>query len=272
MTAQVTERLIYKGEEVSLHSEPNFPLDHPEIITLTSKEGMAPISACRRGYVGTWEIKGRSFFLNHLQGKYKLKTTPISADWFSGQLIIPESGKAEYIHGGWGYQYSQNKIITVVAGMVTNIEYQDKTVPEFIDSQIKIRLNCTLGAIAEASVNCCIQPNENDEGNKLVVFFFEQQSVLEAMTGKLVVAAQESKVSLPIATYIAKPNLAKAHMLTVSVSLRWAVELEKMFMSNHYSDIENSVNHINGFWLFSMKEEKNTPNSGDNLWGSDIPF
>jgi hypothetical protein len=30
MTAQVSETLIYEGEEVQLHSEPHFPLDHPE--------------------------------------------------------------------------------------------------------------------------------------------------------------------------------------------------------------------------------------------------
>ncbi|EGU0150146.1 hypothetical protein JFQ72_004392 [Vibrio parahaemolyticus] len=275
MTAQVTERLIYKGEEVNLHSEPNFPLDHPEIVESVSKESTAYSSACWRGYVGTWEIKDRRLFLNSLQGKYKLKTGPIAADWFTGQLIIPESGQGEYFHGGWGYDYAQNKVVTIVKGVVTNIEYQDKTALGFIDARAKTLLNRTLGAIAEASDNCCIQPDVNKEDNKLVVFTFEQKTVLETMGGKLLVAAQESKVALPIATCIAKPNLIKGnktHMLTVSVSLGWAIELEKMFVGSNWKDEENSVDDINGFWNFSVKEEQNTPTSGNSIWGNDIPF
>ncbi|MGR5543812.1 hypothetical protein ACP3VZ_01650 [Vibrio sp. PNB22_2_2] len=278
MTAQVPEILIDNGDEVKLHSTPNFPLDHPEIVEQIWGQAAISSTACYRGYVGTWEIKGRKLYLNSLAGKYNLKTGPIAANWFTGQLIIPESGRGEYLHGGWGYDYAQNKVVTVVKGVVINIEYQDKTAPCFIDRKFKTQLNRTLGAIADASDDCFIQPDDNEDGIKHIVFIFKQKCVLETMSGKLLVAAQESKVALPIATRIANQNLIKgnkAHILTVSVSLNWAIELEKMFVSSPYADNENTIDNINGFWNFSMKEERSTFDSCEenfDIWGNDIPF
>jgi hypothetical protein len=65
MTAQSHEKLIYKGKEMSMASEP---------LGYYLKQNKVPISlysintACWRGYYGKWKIEDDKLYLTHLEG------------------------------------------------------------------------------------------------------------------------------------------------------------------------------------------------------------
>jgi hypothetical protein len=112
MTAQEREILYYNGETYWLSTEPLKPLldiigddffddKGPSIITLCT--------ACKRGYIGTWEIVENKLFLIGLEG-YPKENEQFSMDnlfpnqkkvfagWFTGEIKIPQ-GKLLY-NGG----------------------------------------------------------------------------------------------------------------------------------------------------------------------------
>ena len=42
-------------------------------------------TACRRGYIGVWEIKDEKLYLANISGRYQLLADdPVLADWFTG--------------------------------------------------------------------------------------------------------------------------------------------------------------------------------------------
>ncbi|MCE7565369.1 hypothetical protein LZS85_04555 [Aliivibrio fischeri] len=265
MTAQISEILIYNGEKVRLHSAPNIPEQHPHIRLDTSQPEFIS-TACWRGYVGTWKITNRKLYLNTIKGKY-IVTNPVLADWYCGTLVIPESEPGEYFHGGWGYVYAKNKLITIVNGEVTNIRYQDKKATGYIDDWAKQRLNQTFGAIAEAAQELYLLPDDNDKENRLIVFTFDQKTVLETMTGKLVLAVQDSKQFLPISACLAQPCKVggnHSHNLSVRIPALWAVDLEQTFSFHHrYNSDDNIIENIDVTWFFSKKEKPKMSNAQD---------
>ena len=76
-------------------------------------------TACWRGYVGTWEIRGDKFYLVKLVGRFRLVgTEPLFADWFSGVLRIPRGKMLQYVHMGFGSVFEEEVHIKVDRGMV----------------------------------------------------------------------------------------------------------------------------------------------------------
>jgi hypothetical protein len=67
MTAQVGEKLIYKGQDHWMASEPlsDYLKTRPEIRFAIA------ITACMRGYCGTWEIIDDQLYVVELKGKIK---------------------------------------------------------------------------------------------------------------------------------------------------------------------------------------------------------
>ena len=124
MTAQVHENLIYEGEQTSMASCPEVPLDHPEIIesSFDDKSQSHPMvgsTACWRGYIGTWEIKNDHFFLKRLQGPYEvLAKDGIHAIWFSGSLKVPRGELLQYVHMGFESVYEREIILKIVDGII----------------------------------------------------------------------------------------------------------------------------------------------------------
>ena len=131
MTAQVHEKLIYEGEEVSMAFCPPLPKRDPRIRERTDEEmaGCDPIvfsTACWRGYVATWEIKDGKFYLVDIMGRYKLVAeTPIFADWFSGVLRIPKGEILHHVHMGFGTVYAQELHVKIEKGVVVATEIVD---------------------------------------------------------------------------------------------------------------------------------------------------
>jgi hypothetical protein len=76
------------GEEMSMAFCPPLLQKHPRVVQAPA---VSLISACWRGYQGTWEIRENRFYLAGLSGGLQLRPgEPIFADWFSGVLRVPK--------------------------------------------------------------------------------------------------------------------------------------------------------------------------------------
>lgn len=127
MTAQIGEKLIYDGRQVSMCTEPlgdyfAFGGHHPEFeFTCT---------ALWRGYVGTWEIADDRLYLVGLTGtledgsKATLETVfpgypdRVFAQWYCGTLRIPEGKRLQYVHMGYASTYERDRMVKIERGVV----------------------------------------------------------------------------------------------------------------------------------------------------------
>ncbi|MBV2131853.1 hypothetical protein KRX52_03465 [Pseudomonas sp. MAP12] len=82
----MSEKIIWNGEKFDLIRIPKLA-KNPKIKFTGDFSYLS--TGCYRGYVGTWEIKDNSLFLNEISGIYE-KTTEeqIFANWVSGEFII----------------------------------------------------------------------------------------------------------------------------------------------------------------------------------------
>ena len=122
MTAQAHEGLILDGERTSMAFCPPLPKNDPRI---TRVEYNGFWTACWRGYVGTWEIKGRKFYLRSLRGGLKLTGEPIYANWFTGTLRVPRGEMLHYVHMGFGSIHEEELHIKIAKGAVINTRVID---------------------------------------------------------------------------------------------------------------------------------------------------
>ena len=130
MTAQFSERLHYRGEELALCSE---PLGYYLKTVRKDFQLEAPSTALWRGYVGTWTIENKHLYLVKLQG---YKATPagtveiglgdlfadfpdgVFAHWYSGELRCPMGGLLEYVHGGYASTYEKDLFLRFEKGIL----------------------------------------------------------------------------------------------------------------------------------------------------------
>jgi len=133
MTAQSTEKLIYKGKNYSMCTQ---PLDDYFNICNIKFEPKIICSALWRGYIGSWEIINDRLYLTGIQGNThnygKLKLTTffpnfserVFAHWYSGVIRLPVGKMLEYEHVGYGSTYEKDILIEVSKGVVINEEAQ----------------------------------------------------------------------------------------------------------------------------------------------------
>ena len=130
MTAQISEVLFYKGKKLMMCTE---PLDL--IVKQTpSIQFESPNTACWRGYIGTWEIKGSEengygLYLIELVGYKKGDASSVLRDifpgcpygvfahWFSGELRCPEGEQLKYVHMGYSSTYERDLILEIKKGL-----------------------------------------------------------------------------------------------------------------------------------------------------------
>jgi len=130
MTAQVHENIRYQGKRMRLACTPPFPTDHPRIKILIDEEFRVGIfdktigsTACWRGYIGSWSIRRGKLYLTKVEGRFCIEgKEAIHADWFTGELHIPQGGMLDYIHAGFDSVYEQEIILTLEHGVVINTE------------------------------------------------------------------------------------------------------------------------------------------------------
>jgi hypothetical protein len=133
MTAQVHEKIRYQGKRMRLASCPHFPEDHPRIneaseedimkLAMDDKTEIIFSTACWRGYIGSWSIRRGQLYLTKLEGRICLDgKDAILADWFTGELHIPQGKILDYIHMGFDSVYEEEFILTLEQGVVVNTE------------------------------------------------------------------------------------------------------------------------------------------------------
>lgn len=127
MTAQISERLIYEGEQVALLSN---PLNEFFALGGIDPGFESTSTALWRGYVGTWEILNDRLYLVGLRGTLKSGDEAtlesvfpgfkdrVFAHWFSGRLRIPQGKRLEYVHMGYASTYELDVLLTLQNGVV----------------------------------------------------------------------------------------------------------------------------------------------------------
>ena len=130
MTAQVSEVLLYEGEELSLCNEPLelYIEKIPMKVRFT-----APHTALWRGYVGTWAIEADRLYLKSLEASIEGEKgheevgmervfpeyqNGLFAHWFTGELRCPQGALVKYVHGGFGSVYEKDLFFKVKKGVV----------------------------------------------------------------------------------------------------------------------------------------------------------
>ncbi len=130
MTAQIHEKIRYQGNRMGLATCPDFPEDHPRIIRLSDEEafandpsGMIFSTACWREYIGSWSIRRGKLYLTKLEGRFRLEgQEAIFADWFTGELHIPQGKVVDHIHMGFDTVYEEEIIFSLEKGVVRKTE------------------------------------------------------------------------------------------------------------------------------------------------------
>ena len=127
MTAQFSERLIYRGHEISMCANPlNLWLNSGGV---DIKFGMSS-TACWRGYVGTWKVindrlyligisacdeTGKKLKLNDLFPGFGYK---VFAHWYSGEVRCPQGKLLKYVHGGYASTYERDLFLKFTKGVM----------------------------------------------------------------------------------------------------------------------------------------------------------
>ncbi len=133
-TGQVPDYMIYKGDTVVIFSNPLEQyfqqIGKRELIGFVG----CGSTACWRGYKAIWELKNDSLFLRKITSCHKdcgleikdadLKkmfgTENVFANWFTGEIIIPQGKQVKYIHMGYASIYEKELHISFKNGLQTN--------------------------------------------------------------------------------------------------------------------------------------------------------
>ena len=133
-TAQYPDKILYDGKEYSLQTnplEPYFAL-HPD----KRPAGGISSTACWRGYIATFEIRGGQLFLKDIQCEYSKKEkknsyetewksvltqvfrkdSAVKIDWFSGLLVLPYGKMVNYVHMGYASTYEHYLLLEIDKG------------------------------------------------------------------------------------------------------------------------------------------------------------
>lgn len=144
MTAQVSETIVYKGEECRLCSFPLNPLLEEKKIKFKARH-----TGCWRGYHAYWLIEDNRLYLTDFSGTIEnfesvgidyifpehSEGDKIFADWYTGELRITKGKMLHYIHLGFASIYEEDIIIEIENGIVKNetvIKNDENTVKKAI--------------------------------------------------------------------------------------------------------------------------------------------
>ena len=124
MTAQESDILHYRNRKYYLFCEPledYWTEDNPK------PDFEPPDTACWRGYVASWTIiDGKLYLVSIDTDNDNLKldkifynnTGMVFADWFTGELRIPQGKMIEYVHMGYESVYERELSIIVERGNI----------------------------------------------------------------------------------------------------------------------------------------------------------
>lgn len=130
MTAQSMEIIFIDGKKHYMASE---PFKQYIMNIKYAPDFYPPNTACWRGYTGTWKIEDDKLYLLSLNGYIKKQEKEyqgidmnyffpdlkiVFADWFSGELRIPEGKMKRYIHMGYESLYEKDLLLKIKNGQV----------------------------------------------------------------------------------------------------------------------------------------------------------
>lgn len=139
MTAQMPEKLKYKGKKYDMCSE---PLRAYFALTGIKFKPRVICSALSRGYVGTWKIIDDRLYLVKLKNGYDKDAESciaeyfpdhsdrVFADWYSGKIRLPQGKALKYVHAGFSSTYESDLFLTIKSGIVTKMEVCHNTNPD----------------------------------------------------------------------------------------------------------------------------------------------
>lgn len=157
-TAQYPDKIIYKGKEYMLHSNPmefyfeKYPEKRPH--------GQVGSTALWRGYVATFELIDSQLFLKDIEVQTSTKdastgessygwesklcyvlpdtTQKMKIDWLTGLLVIPHGKMINYVHMGYGSTYSKYILLEFENGnLVKERRFNHKKYERFKDRQFQ---------------------------------------------------------------------------------------------------------------------------------------
>ena len=125
MTIQAGDILSYSGEKTTIVTEPL----KPYLETRSDVGFIFKTTALVRGYIGTWEIRNKKLYLASLVGfienneqvdlNYLFPNkTEVFANWFSGDIRIPEGKLLEKINLGYESVFEKDRILTFNKGIL----------------------------------------------------------------------------------------------------------------------------------------------------------
>ena len=140
MTIQAGDILSYNGEKTTIATEPL----KPYLETRSDVSFIFKSTALVRGYIGTWKIKNKKLFLVTLVGfienneKVNLKylfpnKTEVFADWFSGDIRIPEGDLLQNINIGYASVFARDRVINFNKGLLISETVKDNTKSKLTD-------------------------------------------------------------------------------------------------------------------------------------------
>jgi hypothetical protein len=139
MTAQISEKMIFEGNAYNMA---NAPLRS----VLSRKKNrhlrlMPKSTACRRGYVGYWEIVEDRLFLKSFNAKlidgtpfgmgdlFPDEPQPVFAQWYTGVLTLPYGEELKYVHSGFESIYEFSMHLKIENGRVVDKVVQKNEAP-----------------------------------------------------------------------------------------------------------------------------------------------
>ena len=134
MTAQIKETLIYKGRKLNMAAEPlnKYLAKRYDLQVLLNSLG----TACWRGYMGEWEIKGDKLYLVKLKINLNHETRngvdclfpgqkEVFAEWFTGEIRVPTGDMLQYVHMGYASVYEKDIFLTFEEGILMDERIAD---------------------------------------------------------------------------------------------------------------------------------------------------
>ena len=125
MTTQAGDILSYNSEKTTIATEPL----KPYLETRTDISFIFKSTALVRGYIGIWKIKNKKLYLDSLLGfienNVKVDVNylfpnkkEVFADWFSGQIRIPEGNLLKKIRTGYASVFERDRILKFNKGIL----------------------------------------------------------------------------------------------------------------------------------------------------------
>lgn len=144
-TAQNPDRLIYKGDTLSIFANPLEALYRSDSLRpkFWGDQSGCITTSCWRGYVAEWKIENDQLYLTGIYSccfredsvRANLKSLfgdkvidgVVKADWFSGSIIAPQGKLLHYVHLGYESIYERELELHFKDGRFTGVETYDNS-------------------------------------------------------------------------------------------------------------------------------------------------